>query len=110
MKIAEERTLAARAIGQSVEFSKKRIGEIARFRSSGTTAEDGSRSGAQIATIFPDEMLPSRFTVFHAGGCESQILEVQGGKVFIELFSGNGPGGQPFLGAAFEGSNKRLVG
>jgi hypothetical protein len=109
VEIAEKRALAAGSIGEPVKFGKERIGKIAGFWGSGTATENGSRGSAKVGAEGADEMVPRRFAIFHAGGGEGQVFEVQCAEVFVQLFRREVSAGEALFGAAFERSGKPLA-
>ena len=100
VEVTEKRALATGAVHEAIKLGEKRVSEIAGFRRSRTATEHRGCSGAQVASILADEMLPRGFAIFHAGGRESQVLQMEGREIFLELLWRQGSAGKPFLGAA----------
>jgi len=108
MKVMEERAFAASALREAIEFREERVGEFASFGRSGAAPEDSGSSSAKIGAIRGDEMFPRGFTVFHAGGGQRQILEMQRREIFVESIRREVSAGEALLRAAFKGSGKSL--
>ena len=102
VKITEEGAFAASAIGEAVELGEERVGEFASFGGSRAAAEDGGCGGAKVWAIGGDEMLPGRFAIFHASGGERQILEMEGGEIFVKFLSREASTSQALLGASLQ--------
>ena len=51
-------------------------------------------------------MVPGRFAIFHTGGGEGQVFEVQSGEVFVQLFGREGSASEALFCATLERGGK----
>src|SRR6266446_2801300 len=84
MEVAEERTLRALGIRQTVQLRKKRIREIAGFGGTGTAAKNRGCGRAQVSAICGEEMFPGGLASIGASSGQRKIFEVQSAQIFVQ--------------------------
>jgi hypothetical protein len=110
VEIAKEGAFSARAVRKSVEFSEERIRQIAGFRRCRAAAENGGSGSAKIGSVGADEMVPRGLAIFHAGGGEGEIFQMEGGEILVDFFGSEVSADQPFLRTALERGRESFEG
>src|SRR5438477_11777419 len=109
MEVAEERTLRAFAIRQTVQLRKKRIREIAGFGGTCAATKNRGRGRAQVRAVGGEKMFPGGLVAIGARSGERKIFEVQSAQIFLELLRCYRSCGQRFLCAALEHGSKSFA-
>jgi len=110
VKVAEERPLRSFAVGQTVQLRKKRIRQIAGFCRARRAPKDCCCRCPQVGSVGIEKMLPRGLLAISTGGSQSQVFQMECGKIIVELSRSHRSGCQSLLCATLQRGGKARLG